>query len=158
MTNKQRFELETMRMTTEGYRLCDYVQSFIMTYQRNYDICDRIWEIRVDLMEHSAWLLAYVCMTLTKETPSQNHLTGQPCFMIPDFAIAILSKEPPSAAKCSSPIVVMIDVASPELGMTLVASRAPPNPACSFKVNKLSTIVTFSLSLLPSTNLHMKRK
>lgn len=60
--------------------------------------------------------------------------------MIPDFAIAMLSKEPPSAAKCSSPIVVMTDVASPELGMTLVASRAPPNPACSFEANKISTI------------------
>lgn len=49
--------------------------------------------------------------------------------MIPDFAIAMLSKDPPRAAKCSSPIVVITDVASPELQMTFVASRAPPNPA-----------------------------
>lgn len=49
--------------------------------------------------------------------------------MIPDLAIAMLSKEPPRAAKCSSPIVVITDVASPELLITLVASRAPPNPA-----------------------------
>ena len=49
--------------------------------------------------------------------------------MIPDFATAMLSKEPPSAAKCSSPIVVIIDVARPELQITFVASRAPPNPA-----------------------------
>lgn len=49
--------------------------------------------------------------------------------MIPDFAIAMLSKEPPSASKCSSPIVVITDAASPELLITLVASRAPPNPA-----------------------------
>ena len=50
--------------------------------------------------------------------------------MIPDFAMAMLSKEPPSAAKCSSPIVVMTDAASPELEIIFVASRAPPNPAC----------------------------
>lgn len=50
--------------------------------------------------------------------------------MIPDFAMAMLSKEPPSAAKCSSPIVVMTDAASSELEIIFVASRAPPNPAC----------------------------
>ena len=50
--------------------------------------------------------------------------------MIPDFAMAMLSREPPSAAKCSSPIVVMTDAASPELEIIFVASRAPPNPAC----------------------------
>lgn len=59
----------------------------------------------------------------------KNHLTGRPSLIIPDFATAILSREPPSAARCSSPIVVMIDAARVELGMTLVASRAPPNPA-----------------------------
>lgn len=51
--------------------------------------------------------------------------------IIPDFATAILSKEPPSAARCSSPIVVIIDTASSELEITLVASRVPPNPACT---------------------------
>jgi len=60
----------------------------------------------------------------------EKHLTGQPCFMIPAFAIAIVSKEPPRAAKCSSPTVVMTAAASPELDMIFVASRAPPNPAC----------------------------
>lgn len=60
----------------------------------------------------------------------ENHLTGRPYLMIPDLAIAIVSKEPPSAAVCSSPIVVITDAASPELEMIFVASRAPPNPAC----------------------------
>lgn len=50
--------------------------------------------------------------------------------MIPDFAIAMLSREPPSAAKCSSPIVVIIAVVSSLLVSTFVASRAPPSPAC----------------------------
>lgn len=59
----------------------------------------------------------------------KNHLTGHPALIIPALAIAILSNEPPSAARCSSPIVVMIDAARVELEMTLVASRAPPNPA-----------------------------
>lgn len=61
----------------------------------------------------------------------RNHLTGRPCLMIPDLAIAMLSKEPPRADKCSSPIVVMTEAASPELQITLVASRAPPKPACT---------------------------
>lgn len=69
----------------------------------------------------------------------KNHLTGHPSLIIPDFALAILSKEPPSAAKCSSPIVVMIDAARVELERTLVASRAPPNPACE-KNNKLYSL------------------
>lgn len=59
----------------------------------------------------------------------KNHLTGRPCLTIPDFATAILSKEPPSASRCSSPTVVMIDKARSEPEITLVASRAPPNPA-----------------------------
>ena len=50
--------------------------------------------------------------------------------MIPDFAIAMRSKEPPSEAKCSSPIIVITDVENPEQQKTLVASRAPPNQAC----------------------------
>lgn len=67
---------------------------------------------------------------ICKELHRENNLTGQPCLMIPDFAMAMLSKEPPSAAKCSSPIVVMTDAASSELEIIFVASRAPPNPAC----------------------------
>lgn len=59
-----------------------------------------------------------------------NHLTGRPCLIIPDFAMAMLSKVPPNAARCSSDIVVMIDKASPELDIIFVASRAPPKPAC----------------------------
>lgn len=47
----------------------------------------------------------------------------------PDLATAILSKEPPSAARCSAPIFVMTDAAKSELVITLVASRAPPSPA-----------------------------
>lgn len=62
----------------------------------------------------------------------ENHQTGRPSLIIPDFATAILSKEPPSAARCSSPIVVIIDTASSELEITLVASRVPPNPAFTF--------------------------
>ena len=50
--------------------------------------------------------------------------------MIPDFATAMLSKEPPSAAKCSSPIVVIMEAASSELQRIFVASLAPPSPAC----------------------------
>lgn len=49
--------------------------------------------------------------------------------MIPDFAIAMLSKEPPRAAICSSPIDVITAAASPVLSKTFVASRAPPRPA-----------------------------
>lgn len=59
----------------------------------------------------------------------KDHLTGRPFLTIPDFATAILSKEPPSASRCSSPTVVMIDIARSEPEITLVASRAPPNPA-----------------------------
>lgn len=59
----------------------------------------------------------------------KNHLTGRLCLIIPDLAAAILSKEPPSAARCSAPTFVMIETARPELVITLVASRAPPNPA-----------------------------
>ncbi|GJY06710.1 putative F-box domain-containing protein [Tanacetum coccineum] len=44
-----------------------------------------------------------------------NHLTGRPCLMMPDFATAILSKEPPNAAKCSSPMVVIIEAARSKL-------------------------------------------
>lgn len=64
-------------------------------------------------------------------TRGENHLTGRPCLMIPDFANAMLSNEPPSAAKCSSPIVVMTDAASPVWLIIFVASLEPPNPACS---------------------------
>jgi hypothetical protein len=53
--------------------------------------------------------------------------------MIPAFAVAIVSNEPPRAAKCSSPTVVITAAASPELDITFVASRAPPNPACTIK-------------------------
>lgn len=53
--------------------------------------------------------------------------------MIPAFAIAIVSNEPPRAAKCSSPTVVMTAAASPELDIMFVASRAPPNPAFTIK-------------------------
>lgn len=53
--------------------------------------------------------------------------------MIPDLAKAMLSREPPSASICSSPIVVIIDAASPELEITFVASRAPPSPACNIR-------------------------
>lgn len=49
--------------------------------------------------------------------------------MIPAFANAIVSKEPPRAATCSSPTLVITDAASPELDMIFVASRVPPNPA-----------------------------
>lgn len=59
----------------------------------------------------------------------KGHLTGRPCLVIPDLASAMLSKEPPRAAICSSPIVVMTDAARFELSMTFVASRAPPSPA-----------------------------
>lgn len=51
--------------------------------------------------------------------------------IIPDFATAMLSKEPPSASRCSAPIVVMIAAARSELQIMFVASRAPPNPAYS---------------------------
>lgn len=47
----------------------------------------------------------------------------------------MLSKEPPRAAMCSSPIVVMTDAARFELSMTFVASRAPPSPAWGHQVN-----------------------
>jgi hypothetical protein len=53
--------------------------------------------------------------------------------MIPAFAVAIVSNEPPRAAKCSSPTVVITAAASPELDIIFVASRAPPNPACTIK-------------------------
>lgn len=66
-----------------------------------------------------------------KELNSENYTTGHPCLMIPDFAIAMLSNEPPNAAKCSSPIDVITDVASSVLHITFVASLAPPRPACS---------------------------
>lgn len=55
-------------------------------------------------------------------------VTGQACLMIPDLAIAMLSKEPPSAAKCSSPIVVITEAKSSGAENTFVASRAPPRP------------------------------
>lgn len=66
----------------------------------------------------------------------ENHLTGRPCLMIPDFARAMLSKEPPSAAICSSSIVVMTDAASSELRIIFVASLAPPSPAYYIKTKK----------------------
>lgn len=64
----------------------------------------------------------------------KNHQTGRRSLIIPDLASAILSKEPPSAARCSSPIFVIIDAATSELESTLVASRAPPKPA--YKLTK----------------------
>jgi len=76
------------------------------------------------------YILSIQCHTMQNEIHREKDLTGQPCFMIPAFAIAIVSKEPPRAAKCSSPTVVMTAAASPELDMIFVASRAPPNPAC----------------------------
>lgn len=66
---------------------------------------------------------------ICKEKLIKNHLTGRRSLIIPDLATAILSKEPPSAARCSAPIFVMIDAARSELVSILVASRAPPNPA-----------------------------
>lgn len=65
-----------------------------------------------------------------KEPSGENYTTGRPCLIIPDFAIATLSKEPPRAAKCSSPIEVNTEAASSLLRITLVASLAPPRPAC----------------------------
>ena len=55
--------------------------------------------------------------------------TGRPCLMIPDFAIAMLCREPPNAARCSLPTVVMTDAANSVLRITFVASLAPPRPA-----------------------------
>lgn len=49
--------------------------------------------------------------------------------IIPDLAAAMLSKEPPSAARCSAPTFVMTETAKSELVITFVASLAPPNPA-----------------------------
>jgi len=49
--------------------------------------------------------------------------------MIPDFAIAMLCREPPNAARCSLPTVVMTDAANSVLRITFVASLAPPRPA-----------------------------
>lgn len=66
----------------------------------------------------------------TKIIHKKNNLTGQPSLIIPAFAIAMLSKEPPRAAMCSSPIEVMTAAASLELQIMFVASRAPPSPAC----------------------------
>ena len=45
--------------------------------------------------------------------------------MIPDFAIAMFSREPPKEFICSFPIVVITDVARSPLGITLVASHSP---------------------------------
>lgn len=59
----------------------------------------------------------------------KNHLTGRRSLIIPDLATAILSKDPPSAARWSVPMFVIIDAARSKLVSTLVASRAPPNPA-----------------------------
>lgn len=41
----------------------------------------------------------------------------------------MLSKEPPSVAKYSSPILLMFEAARAELGIIVVASCAPPNLA-----------------------------
>lgn len=57
------------------------------------------------------------------------YLTGRPSLIIPDFASAILSKEPPNAARCSLPTVVITDAATLLLDKTFVASRDPPRPA-----------------------------
>ena len=72
--------------------------------------------------------------------------------MIPDLATAIVSKEPPRAAKCSSPTVVMTDAASPEGDITLVASRAPPSPAYPIQNSKEKNdtiIVTLAIFWFP---------
>lgn len=66
--------------------------------------------------------------------------------MIPDLATAIVSKEPPRAAKCSSPTVVITAAASPELDIIFVASRAPPNPAYQKKF--IEVIITITLAIL----------
>lgn len=63
------------------------------------------------------------------EINGEKYPTGRPCLMIPDFANAILSREPPSASKCSSPIDVITDAANSVLRKTFVASLAPPRPA-----------------------------
>lgn len=54
--------------------------------------------------------------------------------MIPDFAIAMLWREPPNASRCSLPTVVMTDAANSALRITFVASLAPPRPA--YKTNR----------------------
>ena len=64
-----------------------------------------------------------------KEQEWENNLTGRPSLIIPDFASVMLWREPPKAAKCSFPIVVMTDAASSLFRMTFVASLAPPRPA-----------------------------
>lgn len=83
-------------------------------------------------------LIFYQCIG----TP-ENHLTGRPCLIMPDFATAILSKEPPNAAKCSSLIVVMTEAARSELDIIFVASRAPPNPAFQTKRKGIIWMRTF---------------
>jgi hypothetical protein len=64
-----------------------------------------------------------------KKKREEKYITGHPCLMIPDFATAILCREPPKAARCSLPTVVMTEDASSVLCMTFVASLAPPRPA-----------------------------
>lgn len=78
---------------------------------------------------HACTSIMYCRKVNYSEKCIKNHLTGRLCLIIPDLAAAILSKEPPSAARCSAPTFVMIETARPELVITLVASRAPPNPA-----------------------------
>jgi len=58
--------------------------------------------------------------------------------MIPDFAIAMLCREPPNAARCSHPTVVMTDAANSVLCMTFVASLAPPRPASTMAMSTFS--------------------
>lgn len=64
-----------------------------------------------------------------KRNKDETNLTGRPSLIIPDFATAMLWREPPKAAKCSFPTVVMTAAASSLFRMTFVASLAPPRPA-----------------------------
>jgi hypothetical protein len=64
-----------------------------------------------------------------KKKREEKYITGSPCLMIPDFAIAIPCREPPKEAKCPLPTVVMTEDASSVLCMTFVTSLAPPRPA-----------------------------
>lgn len=87
----------------------------------------------------------------------KNHLTGRRSLIIPDLAAAMLSKEPPSAARCSAPTFVMIETARSELVITFVASRAPPNPAYIL-AKEIRTIYFnyFNPFLLSKYNMNLK--
>lgn len=128
-TNKIQKYIYTEGEEAKGKLYIDHVQTQYSINGMLILLSPQIWLVCVNVSLCSETNYIFCEMLQNTSQHIKNHLTGRFSLIIPDLATAILSNEPPSAARCSAPTFVMIETARSELIITLVASRAPPNPA-----------------------------